>query len=419
MLFHGADPISYCLGLHSPLHYVSDVAIPAGKIQNGQGEYIVFHGTSSEERKVLEKETFEKVYSILNNFSHVAMADRGEDVSTRYEQVKTQVKSIDPSLEIAFVPRTLYELFFIKKCIQEDLQNGYLCKHIEYSNPIASLHLCNQDHKKHEAYLKEARSDQIAKKCWHCYYYEDLVGDREHEGVKDVAYRLNKAMTRTLLPTEKGFTYKEISSHVEKKITFLKKHLEDSEKKARLVSGLTANFGNARADKFMGIHNEIDAQIIRDAAHLECSKIAEQAFLLYRGSDFNTDLPFCHEEPDRSYSLSYGTSLFAGCLHDPGATAFYYMKKSSHAYAVTVPFEKLHDSPFYIPRTTTTIQLFGNGEVFHSRTKAWKGFNPEHILGINPMGTNIKPRDHLTSLLTKDEFISEFQGYKNTALQLK
>ncbi|MEI6243208.1 MAG: hypothetical protein WCP39_07415, partial [Chlamydiota bacterium] len=42
--------------------------------------------------------------------------------SSRYEIIQEEIKKIDPALEIAFIPRTLYELIFIEQCIQEDLE---------------------------------------------------------------------------------------------------------------------------------------------------------------------------------------------------------------------------------------------------------------------------------------------------------
>jgi hypothetical protein len=192
--------------------------------------------------------------------------------------------------------------------------------------------------------------------------------------------------------------------------------------------GPTTNFGyeSIRGSiKPMGIRNDQDAQIIQDALKLDCSKIAQNAFLLYRGSDFQKDSPYSWGNHDKPYSLSFGTSLFAGCLYDGGATAFHHMRDSvfhyrenQNGYVVAIPFSQLNTSPFYIPPTNTVAQLSGYGETFHARTKAWQGYDVENIGGIN-LGANLHVRDHLKSDLSKDTLIAQFEQYKKEAIHLK
>jgi len=184
--------------------------------------------------------------------------------------------------------------------------------------------------------------------------------------------------------------------------------------------GPTTNFGfesTKGSIKPMGIRNETDAQII-DAIALDCSKIAQHSLFLYRGADLQKDSISCWSDKDTPYSLSYGSSLFAGCLYDGGATAFHYMRNRRNAYAIAVPFDQLNDSPFFIPTTHTVAQLFGDGETFHARTKAWKDFDMEKIGGMN-IGANGHMRDHLKSNLSKEALNTQFKTYKNKAFQLK
>ncbi|QLH35469.1 MAG: hypothetical protein HWD61_04370 [Parachlamydiaceae bacterium] len=168
----------------------------------------------------------------------------------------------------------------------------------------------------------------------------------------------------------------------------------------------------------MGIRNEIDAQIIRDAVALECSKIAQHSLFLYRGGDFQKDSISCWGDKDKAYSLSFGSSLFAGCLFDGGATAFHYMRNGKNAYAIPVSFDQLTRSPFFVPTTHTLAQLFGDGEIFHARTKAWKDYDANKLGGMN-MGANGHERNHLISNLSKEELYAQFETYKNKAVQLK
>ena len=66
-------------------------------------------------------------------------------------------------------------------------------------------------------------------------------------------------------------------------------------------------------------------------------------------------------------SLSYGSSLFAGSMHDPGATSFNYMRRKAHAYVVIGVSEI--DNVF--PGTLYLSQLFisDEGEIIGVRRK--------------------------------------------------
>jgi hypothetical protein len=185
--------------------------------------------------------------------------------------------------------------------------------------------------------------------------------------------------------------------------------------------GPTTNFGfesNRGSSKAMGIRNETDAQIIRDAIALDCSQSARHSLYLYRGADFQKDSTACWNDENKPYSLSYGTSLFAGCVFDGGATAFHYMRNGQNAYAIAIPFDQLHDSLFYVPQANTVAQLFSDGEIFHARTKAWDGVDLQKIGGMS-IGVNGRKTEHLKSNLSKDELTRQFREYKNRAVQLK
>lgn len=422
----------------SLINRMSSLEISSDKITTGQGEYIVFHKSLSGEKKQLSPETFEQVYKILIQYSPAALMNSESEKASkgctnRYELIKEKLKEIDPTLEVVFVPKTLYELIFIKKCIKEDLKHKEICPSLSPYSRI-SLKKFAGNQQEYDAYLERKAIRRKERKCWHLCYFTD-AGDNEHAGVKDVVYRLNRVMVKAFDPPSEGFTHQEFSAQVEKEIEFLKAHYkkgsEETEKlrkgeKIDCISscstpGPTTNFGyesNRGSIKPMGVRNDADAQIIRNAIALDCSKAAQHALFLYRGADFQKDSTFCWRDKDKPYSLSYGTSLFAGCLYDGGATAFHYMRNEKNAYGVPVPFDQLHSSPFYAPLTHTVVQLFGDGEIFHARTKAWKGTDVEKIGGIN-MGVSGHVLEHLKSNLSKDELINRYKKYKNEAIQLK
>jgi hypothetical protein len=139
---------------------------------------------------------------------------------------------------------------------------------------------------------------------------------------------------------------------------------------------------------------------------------------LYRGSKFKADSVIDNDAP---YSLSYATGIFAGCVYDSGAASFHHMRSSKKdAYAIPLPFSQISESVFYIPPTNTICQLYGGGEFFHARTKAWKEYNIRFLQGIQDGATGLRDRPaYLSSLISKDDLIKQFETYKNKALQLK
>lgn len=410
------------------------------KITTGQGEYVVFHALPNHEKKELSRETFDKVYNVLLEFAPAAIINNetapaiaADKCSRRYELIKDKIKQIDPSLEIAFIPKTLYELFFIKKCIKEDLKHKNICPYIQYNKCKFTLDDFYNNQIEYQDFLKRQENKKIQRKCWHLCFFEDAGNDHEIN-VKDVAYRLNQTIVKNLSPNSEGFTLGELAAHAENKIEFLKIHhknctvIEEKLLKGEQVEsimssstpGPTTNFGYESyvGDiKPMGIRDDADAEILRKAMALECSKEAQHSFILYRGSDFKDDSVKTIDD-NIAYSLSYGTSLFAGCVYDGGATAFHFMRKKPNAYATLVPYNQLNRSPFYIPPTNTICQLFGFGESFHGRTKAWKFFLVKKIAGINTGGGK-NPRKLLGSNLSKTELIKQFEAYKAKAIQLK
>lgn len=423
----------------SLINKVSNLAIPSDKVIMGQGEYIVFHKLPTGEKHPLSPETFELVYEVLLRYSPAVLVNENSEkaigeFTNRYELIKSKLKEIDQTLECIFIPRTLYELIFIRKCIQEDLKHNGICLELFHRSETMPLlkekFKCNFD--EFEAYLD---SEKLKRKCWHLRGFVDMEGN-EDAGVKSVAYRLNNLIFKAFNPSSEGFTHQEFAAFAEKEIEFLKDHHKNLEKVKEISSEVegvsidafcnvhspTINFASEliRGEaKPMGIRDGTDAQIIREAIALECSQIAQHSLFLYRGANFKEDSTFCWSDPDKPYSLSYGSSLFAGCVHDGEATAFFYMRNQrNNAYAIPVSFDQLNDSPFFVPTTHSVVQLFGKGEIFHARTKAWKDFDVKKI-GGRIIGTNGHKRDHLKSNLSKEELNTQFKTCKNKAIQLK
>jgi hypothetical protein len=93
------------------------------------------------------------------------------------------------------------------------------------------------------------------------------------------------------------------------------------------------------------------------------------------------------------------------------------MRSRGYGYAISIPFNQLKSSLFYVPSTHAVAQLFGEGEIFHGRTKAWKGFDVQLMEGFET-STNYDVRGHLQSDKEQDELVREFEKYKKQAIVL-
>lgn len=419
---------------HARLNSVDKLEISPGKITVGQGEYIVFHIMEEGEKRQVSKETFEKVYPILNYYTPMAIMARGspsakEECANRYRLTRNKVKEIDPTLEVVFVPRTLCDLIFIRKCVQEDLKHNSLCT---YS--VAGTHRINLEffgnQEDYNSFLDKKKTKQAERKCLHLCYFQFATGS-QHPDLKRIAYRLNRAMVKILSPGINGLRYDELAFYTEREIKFLQDfHTQSEEEMAKIRRGekslfstgfssdtLTYNIGCDRVPKSLAVASDSESQIIRNSLILDCSEMALKTLFIYRGSEFEKDSPYSAEDENRPYSLSYGSSLFAGCVYDQGATAFCYMRWTENAFVIPIPFDEIQDSPFFVPHPGWQ-QNYGDGEIFHARSKAWKGSDLTKIDGIT-WGHNHDVRDHLQSNLTKDQLVTQFYRYKKQAIHLK
>jgi len=261
----------------SLINRVSNLNVPEGKVETGQGEYIVFHNLPTDEKKEVTKETYNRVYQVLIDYAPASIVNRNsesamDECENRYQIIKSKVKEIDSTLEVFFVPRTLYELIFIRKCIREDLKDNKICSQLSpdtWCNAV-TIKDFEGNQKKFESFEMERIKNILKEKnCWHLCFF-DHPGDNKHPGVRDVAYRLNRAIVKTLSPPIDGFSYKEFSLLTERQIKFLTHHFQ-TKGGGRVhcrYSGPTNNFGSESSRGMiypMPISEDKHAQIIRNA----------------------------------------------------------------------------------------------------------------------------------------------------------
>lgn len=407
-------------------------AVTETRIKNGQGEFLVF----SKSGQVIDRKIYTSVYKIFDKFSITNILKDKTSVEPamtsfekREESIERELQTLDSDLSAIFIPRTLYELIFIHACIEEDITAKKICSFLD-PKLHQSLHGQMDEKQKNMPKLQPSQTDG---KCWHLCYFDD-EGDSQHPNVVEVAYRLNQLIINKIQNTQE-FKFSDITALLNSEIEFLDKYhkdcsrllVEKSSKGEQFTTisscntpGPTTNFGYESTKGFvrpMGIRNQKDAEILRKAVAMECSELALKNIFLFRGSRVKQDHPYCLDNKQNPYSLSFGTSLFAGVVYDGGATAFHYMRQDDNAaFAVRVPINELVDAPFFVPLTSTVCQLFGHGEIFHSRSKVWKGVNQK------PTGLQMGESrwEHLKTNKPRDTLVNEVQRfYKQNIIFMK
>src|ERR1700733_5459832 len=187
------------------------ITVPLDRpITTGHGEYIVYHQNNGQ-KTAPSRDTFNRAYAVLNQFN-------SPSIDKRYKTVRKKIKAIDPSLEITFVPRTYYEMHFLKKCIKEDLNRRDFCENERVKpNPHAPN-----------------RSD-----CWHLIHFSNEEDDNA-EAVKCVAFNMNQNLVKKIIkyPLEScSFTFKTIAQLSDKKIKFFTDFFNSFDLSARTQKG--------------------------------------------------------------------------------------------------------------------------------------------------------------------------------------
>jgi hypothetical protein len=314
-------------------------------ITMGYGEYILFYPFSNE--KQCDHALFNRVYPIF--------LEHRNGKEDRYEKILAEVQQLDSDLQIAFVPRTLYELVFKRKRLEAPPSSSLASK-----LPV-------------------------------------IIGPEDHDkdvSIQELAYRTNEAAME-ILAAEENFTLDDLIKQTENQIEFFNSFSKKS----------------AWSNSFFDNKSK---QIMINAVVLECSPLAHNHFLLYRGAQFSRDQPYRDTECN---TLSYGSSLFAGFYHDKGAAPFYYMRHSD-AFVIPVARDESDESPFYVAKGHPIAQLLGKGETFHARSKIWRGADLNLLNGILLGHMREDTIEHLVSDLSQEELIERVEVHYKSAISL-
>lgn len=319
-----------------------------------------------------------------------------------------------PSGKKIKISRTFYELVLIRKSIEEDINSKKLCWGLRLETHNCKFikdHICDKECELYDEeclllirkmYLEDLKSKQ----CWHQCYFPRLT-DNNDQNIKYMKKILNDSIIKEYNLIKEEMSLEIIIEMTNKELNFFENYYYNCLKNGGLQScsdpGTTTNFGYESERgyiKSMCIYTQIHKNIIINAVKLEMS-LKDNYRILYRGSDYKIDNVYDLKNTNKIYSLSYGTSLFAGCMFDGGATAYHYMRKRKNAYALIIPE---NCEIFHLPEAGLS-QIYGKGEIFHVRTKAWEGY--------------IECADILKSNIPKETLIKRFKEIKITAIQLK
>ncbi len=388
--------------LHKERIALSDLS----EIQDGHGEWIV-RKRAADGFEPVNLATYTQVSKIFEEYHPVKWAMEQDEalLPQRVTLLKEKVKSIDGSLELTFIPRTLYDLTFMRNSAEEDLAKE---KDFLYQDP---------DHP------TKLEIDQVR-----------TLSEKYNQGwiragaTLELAHRLNEIFSNilnTTLQNRPSFKYGELKGLLDRHLLFFQEVHEGSKSKIAEKAGSIAccnvrsplsSFSSESTRGMLqpiGLKEEWMADIVRQALSLECLK---GKIVMYRGSCFNVDYRF----PPYSHSLSYGMGLFAHFLNDYSACPFWYMRKSEKdAHALVLDAHTLRKKVFFAPHKSALEDLFSMGEYVHGRSMLHTDHKgTESVFGIEKNPTYDKVPSFLKSPLTRGEFSAAFKKQKNLAVVL-
>lgn len=370
-------------------------------LEDGYVEYIIFHSEGASSSP--SPEVFQKAYNVIAELHH------NPAIQERTPLLRARLKEIDRTLEITPIPRTLFDLIFIRAGIEEDIIRKSCCP-LQYSN-----NNFRQDHeskiqryqdeladfrerldeetnpsarargeaaiaRKNQAIEDEQNSYQeTIERCWHSVHFDDKHPiDLHSPQLHSLAGRVNDLMIKRLKP-QGFFSERQIAQFVEREVAFFRSHYNYFKTCCYVECGQNCavhNFsslapnGSRLSIEPMGVQSDQEAQIIYNAVALECSLAAKNAFLLYRGSSNAVEEKRPSPDYLSRYSISYGTGLLAGALRDATATPFHYAAgKKRPTYALIIPYNQLDREVLHLPPAHAVAQMSARGELFHARIK--------------------------------------------------
>ena len=325
-------------------------------IYQGQGEYIIYSKKSN-----LTKNQYFKNFNIVKQLNPLI----NNNVKLDLEEIENIRFQLGQDVDMFFIPRVLYELFYIQQYINNSCIDGNI----------------------------------IEKECW--YYEADNQKDAEIL-INDVMYNLNNLIYKEL---KGGFkSYKQLYDKFD--------HILNN------IYGKSF-FETDNPEDISGISEESHLELVIKVFKLECSPLAKLGYIIYRGAFMSKDSLI--DRDGYLKSLSFGVSLFASFINDIVAMAYNFMvyEDSGDAYCIIIPFDQINGNVFVIPPLTTIEQLFSGGVLFHVRTRTYKPYLLEKKLHLSKYTSYRNERlPQIIPKLSPEDLNEEFLQYKKTAIKL-
>ena len=158
----------------------------------------------------LSKELYMQFYFINNELKYS---------NDYFIHLLKKIELLHSNAKLLYIPKTLFELVFIRKCIQEDIKYSTCCSNRNHPLEYFSIKDFDDDEKKLNEFKSLQEKKMKQKKCWHtCYFSDHNESNNLNPNVIDIYYRLNKYFIKH--KSEK------INDMVENEIIFLKDYHE-------------------------------------------------------------------------------------------------------------------------------------------------------------------------------------------------
>jgi hypothetical protein len=406
----------------------------------------------------ITQQDLDKIYEIILNYSYPCYLSGSALIRALTPEEKTkllqhELSFIEEKMETAGlshivmmqIPRVLYDLFnlyFTFKHTQKDLStipsfiyscdiniakmNDYSVVTREYTDSVKdNIFALNafivENIQKKDSYNDEKVADRVVEECWSI---RDIPREKK---------KLPSGLGYTGSAIEKSKGFEMISFEMFKQMS-----LEEAKNIIRQIIHFEKQDSQGRAILYRGSENIVDSLIDLKDYYYSNPPLCD-TYMGVKSKDPCISLSF--------RSLSFNTSIFTGCVMDPGAcTMAYFSKTTSRGDLndkIKLSIKKflfddlsVENSLFFIPPIHPYVQLYSTGELFHPRTKigsdyielkkklsdtkpsASSRFTPDFVKGLWGCGPNeatfIQGCDYLKSTETQEQLNALYQRYKST-----
>lgn len=355
--------------------------IVVGFFSFAQAEYIVFEKINGQITGIASPEKYAQIYDILMKYQWPAniasfssmTKDEIRELTTqnkpRAEElfIRKKLQELDPTLDIAFVPTVLYELFFIyyKKTNRFFLET-YVAFDSIVLKKIAEKTIVSLQDVLHQYVLQNNQRNTIM--------LHQKINNTLIDYIGKDSFLNPLVMPDFIAVMQKLLTHlsAEITLTIDLGTAILQTEYNAHQKNNGLLYRATtpekAFFIPGKATPSIPLEPTIPIKDISSYSSVTAEQLQSEAKiplknLKYKYTDW--DVP--------TRSISYGNSLFGGYFYDDGACVYSIMQKNPHLYTLLI--DKFAYATggkitelFFIPPLNTLVSLRADGEFFHPRT---------------------------------------------------